>query len=121
MFAHWKLTKDRRGVLGNIKTINTYVAFDFISNCNIVMTYKQKLIGLNLSRSLLTQVFCSARVESQKDKKQDCKSPKGRTPITEKGQRYPYNGGKSDSHRNINGDMEKQDAGNAITINPTEL
>ena len=69
---------------------------------------------------LLPQILRSVGIQPDEDEEQHRERPKGGAPIAEKRQRNPDNRRQSDGHRDVDHDVEKEDAGNAVAINSTK-
>ena len=80
-------------------------------------------VGVEYRNEMLleAQLFEPAGIESDEYKEQECKRPKRRSSVAEKGQRYPNNRRQTDGHTNIYREVKKQNGSNAIAVNPTEF
>ena len=69
----------------------------------------------------LPEILSPGGIKPEENEEQYRKCPKGRSPITKEGERDSYYRGKPNGHRNIYGDMKKQDTGNSIAVDSAKL
>ena len=68
----------------------------------------------------LPQILCSVGIQPYEDEEQNGKRPKRGATVAEKGQGNPDYRGQSDGHRDVDHNVEKEDAGNPVSINSAE-
>jgi hypothetical protein len=70
---------------------------------------------------LVAGVLLATGVDAEEDEEEEGEAPERRAPVTEEGQGDPNHGDEPQHHPDIDEEMEEEDRGHTIAIDPPEL